>query len=70
MQVSNDNVLCKLKFRHHQTRGALLFGTKPQEVVEEEEKENDVDSHKLSVTGTSPINKVSLLNRIIFSLKK
>ena len=70
MQVSNDNVLCKLKFRHHQTRGALLFGTKPQEVVEEEEKENEVDPHKLNVTATSPIHKVSLLNRIILSLEK
>ena len=43
LQVPNDNVLCKLKIRHHQTRGALLYGTKQHEnrVEEEEEKENE-----------------------------
>ena len=65
MQVSNDNVLCKLKIRHHQTRGALLCGTKQHEdVVEEEDKENEeAEKPKNNVQLTSRIHKVSSIER-------
>ena len=65
MQVSNDNVLCKLKIRHHQTRGALLCGTKQHEDVEEEEKENEEVEKLPNIQLTSRIHKVSLYVLIV-----
>jgi len=67
LRVSNDNVLCKLKMRHHQTRGALLCGTKqPEHLEEEEEKENEESepSPKISFQSRiSGIHKVSSIER-------
>lgn len=66
-QVSNDNVLYKLKIRHHQNRGALLYGTKqPEHLEEEEEKENEKSelSPKMSFQSRiSGIHKVSSIER-------
>ena len=56
-------MLCKLKIRHHQTRGALLCGTKQHENVEEEEKENEELEKTPSVQLTSRIHKVSSIER-------
>ena len=65
--MSNDNVLYKLKIRHHQNRGALLYGTKqPEHLKEEEEKENEESepSPKISFQSRiSGIHKVSSIER-------
>jgi len=67
LRVSNDNVLYKLKIRHHQNRGALLYGTKqPEHLEEEEEKENEESepSPKMSFQSRiSGIHKVSSIER-------